>query len=167
MALGASPAAAATLTVTPSANLPDSTTVAVTGTGWNNGFGDTGGFVTVRQCTVSLVTCGLFGGPPTDAAGAFASSLAVSRVFTPDPPGPPMDCMFNGCVVRVEDFGEGTATMSHPITFASAAPKTPPTTTATATPTTGQRAAALKRCAKIKRKAKKKTCKKRARALPV
>jgi hypothetical protein len=42
----------------------------------------------------------------------------------------------------------------------------PPPTVSTAGPT-GQRAAALKRCAKIKSKAKKKKCKKKARALPV
>jgi uncharacterized delta-60 repeat protein len=57
----------------------------------------------------------------------------------------------------------GTSACSAGLAYAEV---TPPPQTPVAGPT-GQRAAALKKCAKIKKKAKKKKCKKKARKLPV
>ncbi len=143
----AAPASAASLNVTPNSDLPDSAMLSVSGTGWNNGAFDMGGFVNIQQCTAALTTCTAFGSGSgsTNSAGTFATTFGVSRAFTPDPPGPPVDCGGSGCVVRVEDFGEGSQTVSQPITFASGLPKPTPTAT---TPTVTPPVIAPKKCRK-------------------
>ena len=147
------------ITVTPSSGLADTQSVTVSGTG----FTMVPDAVNIQQCTADLTKCSevlAVPQPLTDVTGAFpATAVTVKRVLVPDPPGPGVDCGVVACVVQAKDVPGNFATK--PISFASAAK--PPT----ATTPTGQRSAALKKCAKIKNKKKKKKCKQRARKLPV
>ncbi len=137
--LGAAPAPAApAATVTPFANLPDTATVNVSGTGWTPDNG-----ITIRQCNSDGSACVGFGVAVADLGGAFGPvPFQVSKVFVPDaPPGPAIDCAVAACTVHVEDFLTPAINVNHPISFGS--PPAVPTTTTTTTA-----APPVKRCKK-------------------
>ncbi len=110
--------------------------------------------------------------PATACSYQVPSGYQVSLTATPTPGSTFVDDSWVGCVgLGNTCLTTMDSTKNIAVTFSGpAAPPgggTPPTPPPTATQPTGLRAAALKKCAKVKNKTKKKKCKKRARALPV
>jgi hypothetical protein len=170
----ASGAAAQTISVDPSTNLPDFAVVNVSGSGW-----DLNQPGSVLECKAGVFAC-------TDVIGSFATTgtgtfgpiaASVTRVFTDIQNGSPhhaYDCEVVGCELRASENDLAVETTA-PISFGGGGSTIMPVTTPpaqTSVQPTGLQAAALMRCKKLAKKKdwskeRLKRCKRSARLLPV
>ncbi len=119
----AAPAAARSLTVTPSTDLDDGHTVSVDGTGWRPG-----ALVAAVECLAGTQTCGgAVANRPVDTDGTFTMSLAVRAVFTAFD-GTPVDCRVDACEVTAVNEENEDHTASVLIAFDPATVLLPPPT---------------------------------------
>ncbi len=159
------------LDISPHANLTSGALVSTAGTGFTPNV--QGAF---RECTLVGETryCSVERGNfVTNGDGAFGAFINVFRAFTPFPPAPnaptTVDCLVSSCFLLAKaNIGESYA--GHRLHFFNEPPPvvSPVTGLNASIPLdTGQRAAALRRCLKVKNRAKRRICQKKARLLPV
>ncbi len=124
-----------------------------------------------RQCILvseTKVCSNMRGEFTTDEGGDFTDSVNVFRFFTPElpPNSPAVDCVFASCFLLAD---AGATYAGHSLDFYYEPPPVVvpvPVLNASVPLITGRRAAALRKCRKIKNKVKRGNCEKRARLLP-
>jgi hypothetical protein len=135
-------------------------TLLATGVGFGNGLDGS-----LRECTADLVDCTPSLATFTSgAAGSFSASVTVSPFIARNPGPGVVDCShayYTYCIVYAKT-DNGLYRAGHSLFFYSLIFR--PTLD---DGTTGQRAAALKRCRKKNTHAKRKKCRRRARQLPI